>query len=927
LAELPSGTVTFLFTDIEGSTRLWEEYPEAMRDALARHDETVRDAIESHGGYVVKTTGDGFHAAFATAQEGLATAVAAQVALSGQDWGGVGSLRVRMGVHTGAATLRDGDYFGTALNRAARLMAVAHGGQVVCSQATADLAREALAEGVALVDLGEHRLRDLAEPVRVFELVHPTLPTGFPPLRSLDAFPGNLPIERTTLVGRTRERAKVAELLAQRHLVTLTGVGGVGKTRLALHVAAENLDRFPDGVWLVPLATIREPALVPSAVAGALGVPEQASRDPIAVLIDAIGTRTLLLVIDNCEHLLEASARLADALLDSCPNLCILATSREGLGVEGEQSWPTPSLGFPDAENASFDDVTRAHAVELFVERARAARPDFVLSAENAQDVAALCARLDGIPLAIELAAARVSALTPRDILDRIDQRFRLLTGGSRTALERHQTLQAAVAWSYDLLHPRERRLFDRLSVFAGGFTLVAAHAIAADDEVDEIDVLDQLASLVSKSMILADGHGASARFGLLETLRQYGRDRLAETPDVQSLRDRHGRWFLAQCELLEPGPNDLANHNFLEAEIDNIRAAFDWFAERGDASTALRCIRIAFMIFLESAEGLRRSERLLQLTSDLPPAERADLLATTAFLAVSSGDYPHAAELADASIRCARDAGTPAPGWAHSALGIVAFWHNEPELAVSEVSRGVDARREADDGSPRQRQALIGALDNLCFVLAQTGDGAGAIAAGEEALDIAQQLHSPIMLRLAQWQLALACQSSDRVRAAQLLEECLRLDFERRSTSREWELLAYAQVLIAIGDYNGALSTLADALTMARQLGDRSLVPPALLAMARALRRLDRPDRAARIRGASEGQRAASGIPGGPADAKARARIEQQLRETLNDARFHAAFEAGSALSRDEAFALALGAARPSDPTTADPPGTNTGN
>jgi predicted ATPase len=549
--------------------------------------------------------------------------------MGAEPWAVSEALQARMGIHAGAAQLRDGDYFGASVNRAARLMAVAHGGQIVISDAAAVMGRDGLPPGASLVDLGEHRLRDLSRPMHVFQVIHPGLSRAFPPLRSLEALPSNLPIERTTLVGRARECAQVAELLTQRRLVTLTGVGGVGKTRLALHVGADTLDRYRDGVWLVALSTVREPGMVPSAVAGVLGVPEQAGRSTTSVLLDAIGSRQMLLILDNCEHLLDASARLADAVLEACPQLSILATSREALAVEGEQSWPTPSLRIPDADEATFDDVAEAHAVELFVDRARGARPNFELTVENARDVAALCARLDGIPLAIELAAARVSALTPRDILDRIDQRFVLLTGGSRTALERHQTLQAAVAWSYDLLVPTERHLFDRLSVFSGGFTLDAAHAIAAEPDISEIEVLDVLASLVNKSMVLADGSGASARFRLLETLRQYARDRLAETDDIRRVREGHARYFLALSESFEPGPEEDRWQAVFDNEVDNIRAAFDWFAEQGDAAMGLRCVTAMRGVFLDAAEALRRTGRAIELVSDVPPVERVRPLAT----------------------------------------------------------------------------------------------------------------------------------------------------------------------------------------------------------------------------------------------------------------------------------------------------------
>jgi predicted ATPase len=728
-------------------------------------------------------------------------------------------------------------------------------------------------------------------------------------LRSLESLPSNLPIERTTLIGRSRECAQVAELLLQRRVVTLTGVGGVGKTRLALHVGADTLDRYIDGVWLVALATVREPGMVPSAVAGVLGVPEQAGRSTTSVLIDAIGGRQMLLILDNCEHLLDASALLVDALLEVCPQLSILATSREALAVEGEQSWPTPSLRVPDTEEATFDEVAQAQAVELFVDRARGARPDFELTVENADVVVALCARLDGIPLAIELAAARVSALTPRDILDRIDQRFVLLTGGSRTALERHQTLQAAVAWSYDLLDPTERYLFDRLSVFAGGFTLAAAHVIAAEPGTSEIGVLDVLASLVKKSMVLADGSGPSARFRLLETLRQYARDRLAETDDMRSVREGHARYFLGLTESFEPGPEEDYWRAVFDSEVDNIRAAFDWFAEQGDAAMGLRCVTAMRGVFLDAAEALRRTGRAIELVYNVPSVERVEPLAIAASYSVTAGDYTRAAELANASITSAHDAGIPDHCMAYYSLGIVAFWHNKSEDGIRDLERAVELARAADTGTSRSRGGLIGSLMQLCFLLGQAGQSSRAIAVGEEVMEMARARRSRMVLNTARWNLAMACVAVDRDRAAKLIEECLRDDYDRTSTTRLWQLIAYAQIQLATGNHKAAIPTLHECFRVAQRLGDRSALPSALIALARALRRLDQPIEATRALGASEAQRELAGVPGGPADTRARERLDTHLRATLGDATFEAEYQAGEAFTRDELLAFASGA------------------
>ena len=539
MTELPSGTVTFLFTDVEGSTRLWEDHPDVMHGVLARHDEIVRDAIESHGGYVVKTTGDGFHAAFATARGALDAALSAQQALTAEPSVQDVSVKVRMGVHTGEARVRDGDYYSSAVNRAARLMAVGHGGQIVCSQATADLARDALAEGVELIDLGEHRLRDLSRPERLFQVNAPGLIGTFAPLRSLDSFPSNLPAQLSSFVGREGDVIELAQVLREKRLVTLTGVGGVGKTRLSLQVAAEVLPRFRDGAWFCELAPVRDPAGVVDAVASVFQVTARPGMTLEDSLVAYLGQQELLIVLDNCEHVLRPVAALVRAIEAACPRVRVLATSREGLSVRGEQIIAVASLDVPD-DTTNPDAVHACEAVRLFVDRAQGVKTDFVVDATNAEAVAQVCQRLDGVPLAIELAAARIAAMNPGELARRLDRRFRLLTGGDRDAIERHQTLRATIDWSYDLLSEPEQRLLDRLSVFAGGCTLDAAEAVCAGDPIDADDGFELLANLVARSLVVADDTGPDTRYRLLETIRQYGEERLAEHEETDVLRARH---------------------------------------------------------------------------------------------------------------------------------------------------------------------------------------------------------------------------------------------------------------------------------------------------------------------------------------------------------------------------------------------------
>jgi predicted ATPase/class 3 adenylate cyclase len=502
-AAAPSGVVTFLFTDVEGSTRRWENDADAMRAAMAAHDEVLRSAIEAHGGFMFKHTGDGACAAFSSPRAGVDAAIAAQRKLE---------LPVRMGIATGEAELREGDYFGAVLNRAARVMAAGHGGQTLLADSTAGLL-----SGVDLVDLGPRRLRDLPTPVGVFQVRAAGLRTEFPPLRALDAGPGNLRPAPTSFIGRESELDEVHAAVKAHRLVTLTGVGGVGKTRLAVEVAARLVDEFPDGVWFFELAAVTDPAAIPDAVAAVLGITQQPGKTVTESIAAALEGRSRLLVFDNCEHVLDAAADLIEAILTQSATVRVVATSREGLGVAQEQVWPVPSLDI----GAGIDSA----AVSLFVERARSVASRFTLSnADDGAVVVDICRRLDGIPLAIELAASRMASMTASEVRDRLDHRFRLLVG-SRRGLERHHTLRHAVAWSYDLLDDTEKTVLDRCSVFAGGFDLQSACAVAGSDDLDEYAILEVLDALVRKSLLIADRSSRRTRFSMLETIRQFAED------------------------------------------------------------------------------------------------------------------------------------------------------------------------------------------------------------------------------------------------------------------------------------------------------------------------------------------------------------------------------------------------------------------
>ena len=590
--QLPAGTVTFLLTDIEGSTRAWEDHGPEMAKAVARHYDLLDDAVRGWGG--VRPTeqgeGDSLVAAFPRASDAVSAALYAQRTLLEEDWPAGAELVVRMALHTGEAQIRDGQYYiGPSIIRCARLRALAHGGQVLISNTTADLLTDGLPEGASLRPLGVHRLKDLRQAERVFQLAHPALPDTFPPLRSLDALPNNLPTQLTSFIGRDRELSAIARAVKEHRLVTLVGAGGCGKTRLALQLGGELVDDYPDGVWWVDLATLMEPESVAPAVMAAIGVRDTRNLEPLDRITRYLAEHHALLILDNCEHVLAAAARLADRALRTCPELKVLATSREPMGVAGETAWKVPPLTLvEDPASARPEELLTAESVRLFVERATAARPSFTLDADDAPTVAALCARLDGIPLAIELAAARVRSLAPDRILAALSDRFRLLTGGARTALPRQQTLQASVEWSHDLLGETERVLLRRLAVFSGGFTLDAAEAVTAGAPLEDWEIVTVLSSLVDRSLVVFEGD----RYRLLQTIADFARTRLVEAGEAEPLRDRHARWFLGWAETVSadlernPSPAVLAS---LEADHENLRSALGWLLERPDHDGALR--------------------------------------------------------------------------------------------------------------------------------------------------------------------------------------------------------------------------------------------------------------------------------------------------------------------------------------------------
>jgi predicted ATPase/class 3 adenylate cyclase len=695
---IPSGTVTFVFTDIEGSTVRWDRDRTAMQDAVQRHDAIMRAAIAAHAGHVFKTIGDAFCAAFARPEDAVGAMLDAQRALRAADFAAVDGIRVRMAIHTGTADERDGDYFGPAVNRVARLLAIAHGGQVLLSGVTSDLVQGSLPAQASLRDLGEHRLKDLARPEYVYQLLAPDLAAEFPPLRSLDTLANNLPLQVTSFVGRETEIAEITALLEQHRLVTLVGSGGIGKTRTSLQVAANLVDGNGDGVWFVELAPLSSGDYVPATIAQAAGV-TLADGDPIARLTAALKSKRMLLVFDNCEHLVEAAARVVSALITTCPQITILASSRQGLGISGEATYRLPSLSAPHAPNEgtdtngalTADEAQQFTAVALFVERAQAANNRFQLTDSDAPIVADICRRLDGIALAIELAAARVKMLSPQQLRDRLDERFRVITGGGRDRLPRQQTLRALIDWSYDLLDEREQMLFRRLGIFVNGFMLEAAVAVGGGDDLDEFEVFDLVASLAEKSLVMAEPQGSAIRYSLLESTRAYAAEKLAEAGERDRIAGRHLRYFRDWFVQVKRDADEFRvdrNKAFL-TEQDDIRFALDGALARSELTDGAELLAAVGITWMAGGFGEHGIAYLQACIAALPSSASlllAQLGTALADLCGVYGRFRLAAMAANKAVRSARAAGN-GPILAAALKADASVWIVNGDIAAADAA------------------------------------------------------------------------------------------------------------------------------------------------------------------------------------------------------------------------------------------------
>jgi predicted ATPase/class 3 adenylate cyclase len=865
VANRPAVT-TFLFTDIESSSRLWDEQPERMKAALLHHDRILREAVVRHRGVVVKTTGDGLHAAFQDPRDAVASTVDLQIALEDAASTDLLALRVRCGMHAGVIEGRDGDYFGSAVNRAARIMGAAHGGQVLVSQAVADLIRDRLPEGVALRDLGAVRLRDLSGAERVYQVEHARLRADFPALRSLEVVPNNLPQQVTTFIGREREQEQVKAALRKARLLTLCGIGGMGKTRLSLQIAADLLGDYPDGVWFIELAPITDSRLVPQAVALVLGVKEEAGVPLSEGLAAYVRDRRVLLVLDNCEHLVDACAELAKQLLQAGPHVRILASSREPFNISGETIFTVPPLSLPGQKgDASADSNMQFEAVHLFVERATAVQSSFKHTDQYMPAIVEICQRLDGIPLALELAAARVRALSVEQIAARVNDRFRLLTAGDRTAQPRQQTLRAMIDWSYDLLTDMERILFRRLAVFVGGWTLEAAESVTPWGDVDESLVLDLLADLVDKSLVVIDAEGG--RYGLLETVRQYADERLAQAGEADIARSRHLAYYVSFAEIARPqvdGPEQATWLTRIDLERENLLAAHAWCDQEPDgAALGLRLVHaVHHYWFIRGLLGLGHRVTLAALArpgTKVRTLQRSQGLFEAGQLCCFMGDYEGAKALLEESLEIAR---------------------------------------ELDD-----RFRIAKALQPLAMTASGLGDLAAARRYVEEAVELARALGDKHELGIAINGLAQLHRIEGRMDLAEpLYEQAIALESGDRENVGIG-LLNLAMVWIGRDAGERARGALTEAIAIALEMGSKPVGQGALDVATGLAAWQGEHERAARWFGSAQAQMAKTGLHRDPIDMAFLTPLVERCRAALGSATFAAAEREGAVLRYDESI------------------------
>jgi predicted ATPase/class 3 adenylate cyclase len=920
MRDLPTGTITFLLTDVEGSSSLWERAPEAARSALERHDAIIESIVDREGGVVVRPRGEGDSrfAVFARASDSIAAACAIQCALVAEFWLRSPSLRVRIALHSGESDVRQGDYYGNAVNRCARLRLIAHGGQVLISSVTAVLVGSVLPEGATLKDLGHHRLKDLTEPEHVFQLVHAELPTDFPRPPSLDTHSHNLPVQPTALVGRESEVDAVKALLLtpSTRLLTLTGAGGVGKTRVALQVAAEVLEQFADGVFWVPLAALTESDLVVPAIAQTLMIQEEPDTSLLETLSNALRRRTMLLVLDNFEQI-RGAAEAVVALSERCVSLKVLVTSRARLRVYGELEYPLPPLSLPKAPWPEPERLAQYDAVRLFIDRARAAQPDFHVTNESAPAVAEICTRLDGIALAIELAAARIKLLTPDALLARLDQRLKLLVGGPRDRPARQQTLRGTIDWSYALLGAEQQALFRNLSVFVGGFSLDGADAVwRAAAPVHELDALDGLSDLVDQSLIrpLPRVSGES-RYAMLETVREYAVEQLASHGEAGNARRAHADFYIALGEQAALDLTAGAQHAMwlekLDDDKDNLRMALRWCMEAGDADRGVQLGGAVWRYwFLRGALSVGRDwlHSIVTLAEQAKDSGlRARALTGAGVIAIWQHDYTAARVLLEQSLALGRALGDQSRIAAslHN-LAALAVMTGEHDKAWALLEQALAVARSTHD---QRREALT--LSLMAGFLREQGDYTTALSMNTESLVAYKALGDQTGIAVAVGQQSLSALGAGNLAAAESFGQAaikLARDAGDEGTLASC-LLDLALVRLGQGDHVSARALCRESIVVANQLPELNRIVNCLGVLASVA--------------ADEGQAGRALFLYGAASTTSRNRVtlfktlgfDRYIRETWeskawaaidHDAGMHA-FAAGGELTPAQAYAYAL--------------------
>jgi predicted ATPase/class 3 adenylate cyclase len=920
---LPSGTVTFLFSDIEGSTRLWEKYPEGMRSVLERHDRYLSKAIQACNGVIVKTTGDGFHAVFDSAAGGVQAAYQAQMALAQDAWVEIApeQLRIRMGLYSGKAAIRAGDYYGTAVNRAARLMAAGHGGQILLSSATVHLIQEQWPEGAELLDLGEHRLKDLVRPEHIFQLGYPAMGDSFPPIHTIDEYPNNLPVQSTTYIGRENEIAEAKKQLSATRLLTLVGPGGTGKTRLSLQLAADKLISagrpFPHGVWLVEFGPISDPDLVVDTVGAIFNLRQHSSSTPVLdMLTSYLREKKLLLLLDNCEHLIEACALLAEHLLRTCPNIKIVASSREVLGVYGENIFNVPSLTLPSSTQNAPEELLQYEAVQLFVERAASIQPKFQLTEQNGKVVSHICRRLDGIPLALELAAARVKLFSVEQIADRLEDRFRLLSGGSRTALPRQQTLRAMIDWSYDLLSQEEQYLLRNLSVFVSRWSFEAA-----EFQCPDLDLFILLTNLVNKSLVVVTEVAGAARYSFLETIREYAAEKLAQAGEKDAAYMRLTEYCLEMTREFEKNiflttSVDTAIRWFdqLDFDYENIRAAVEWGLTNRPIEALALAANISFYIASRGSpiegerwirEALEAVEKLFPL--DEPEIDQRKKIVARGWIALGRlrttiGDAQGACTAFDKGIPLARELEDNL-----LLLGIGSFFQHASALFMNDIDL---AKHSAQ---------------NLLAVAREKGDLnweavgliiSNSVADGEQDDQKVEEIHhhiqyapSPLMVTLLYMLVWVARNRGDFFQARIFLEQTLPYIPIYRSKNYEATIRSeLGHIYRQMGDLSASRRIYRETIQLWYDLGMRAAVANQLECFAFIAQAEGDPQRAVQLLGAAESLREQINAVMTDYERFEYERELTSLKENIASQDFVHQWQAGRQLSIDQAVELALG-------------------